>query len=383
MFYRLIKVPIKQSFFLFGARGTGKSTLVKSTFPKAQTLYIDLLRNREEQRLAMDPDDLERQINGLDATIKYIIIDEIQKVPKLLDIVHRLIESTDKVFVLTGSSARKLKKGAANLLAGRAFERRLFPLTTHELGDTFNLMSALQWGTLPKIFQYVEDEDKDDFLFSYGSSYLKEEVWGEQLVRKLDPFRRFLSVAAQSNGKILNYSNIPRDTGVDYKTVQAYYQILEDTLLGYILEPYLRSVRKRINKSPKFYFFDTGVTRSLAGLLAVPPTPSTSYFGEVFEQWVILEFLRQEAYHRKGYQFYYYQTLDGIEVDLVIERPGKPLAVVEIKSTDHIRPDKLKKFKKARPHFENCEMFCLSRDEKKQVWQDISIIPWQNGLSII
>ncbi len=200
-----------------------------------------------------------------------MLLDEIQKVPKLLDEVHRLIEEkTDKIFILTGSSARKLKHGGANLLAGRAFVYHLFTLSCFELKEKFDLEKALHWGTLPKIFSLDGDSEKSEFLRSYADTYLKEEIWNEQVVRKLQPFRRFLEVAAQCNGKIINYANIARDVGVDDKTIKEYFCILEDTMIGFFLEPFRNSFRKRLVEKPKFYFFDTGIVRSLSRRLSVP-----------------------------------------------------------------------------------------------------------------
>ncbi len=178
--------------------------------------------------------------------IPYIVVDEIQKIPKSLDEVHRLIEETDKIFILTGSSARKLKHGGANLLAGRAFVYHLFSLSCFELKERFNLEKALHWGTLPKIFNLEEDSEKSEFLRSYTDIYLKEEIWNEQVVRKLQPFRRFLEAAAQCNGDIINYANIARDVGVDDKTIKEYFCILEDTMIGFFFRTFSKFLSKTV-----------------------------------------------------------------------------------------------------------------------------------------
>lgn len=351
-------------------------------FDPQKTFYIDLLLYKTENQYARDPDLLYRQIQALPATQTTIVIDEIQKLPKLLDIVHKLIEETDKQFILTGSSARKLKQGSANLLAGRAFERSLHPLTATELGNIFDLSSVMQWGSLPGIFKFSHDADRADFLQAYTNTYLKEEVVGEQLIRNLDPFRKFLEVAAQYNGTIINYSNIAQDVGVDPKTVQSYFSILEDTLVGFLLEPYLKSTRKRVHRSPKFYFFDLGVCRALANLLTLLPNPATAYYGDLFEHFVILEFMRCEAYSKKGYRFYYLSD-ERQEVDLIIERPGRPLAIVEIKSTTQIQQRHLSSLVAMKTTFPEAEFFCLSQDSNAQDFAGILACDWKDGLKRI
>lgn len=382
MFYRLIKLPESNSFFLFGPRGTGKSTLIKTKFDPLKTFYVDLLLYQTENQYARDPDLLYRQVKALQPTILTVVIDEIQKLPKLLDIVHKLIEETDKQFILTGSSARKLKTGSANLLAGRAFERSLHPLTVKELGEAFNLTEVLQWGSLPGIFKLQNNADRADYLLAYANTYLKEEVVSEQFIRNLGPFRKYLEVAAQHNGQIINFSNIACDVGADPKTVQSYFSILEDTLVGFLLEPYLQSTRKRVHRSPKFYFFDIGVCRALANLLLVPPHPSTAYYGDLFEHFLILEFIRHEAYLRRNYRFYYLSD-ETTSVDLIIERPGKPLAIVEIKSATQIQKRHLSPLISMKKSFPKAEVFCLSQDLSAQNFDGILVYPWQEGLEYI
>ena len=374
MFQRSISLPNENSFFLFGARGTGKTTLLKVLFPDALT--IDLLDNRTVEELMMAPHHLEAMIAGSSAS--HIIIDEIQKIPKLLDEVHRLIEKSENKnrFILTGSSAKKLKSGGANLLAGRAFLRNLFPLTQRELGDAFVLEDALRWGSLPRIFSLESQDSKRDYLDSYTQLYLKEEVWAEQLIRHLPPFRRFLEVAAVNFGKILNASNIAADVGVDPKTVQSYYSILEETLLGFHLDAYHSSVRKRLRQAPKFYFFDNGVSRALARMQSVLPKEGTAYYADLFEQFVINEIFRTNDYEKRDYRFSYLQSASGVEIDLVIERPGKPLALVEIKSTTQVRNDHLSGLENFADSFPDAELFILSRDHNPKRFGRIDALPW-------
>ena len=264
------------------------------------------------------------------------------------------------------------------MLAGRAFERSLHPLTHTELGARFDLDEVLSWGSLPEIFS-LDVADRREYLQFYAGSYLKEEIWAEHLVRQLEPFRKFLEVAAQQCGQPINYTSIARDVGADAKTVKEYFQILEDTLVGFILEPYLRSTRQRVQKAPKFYFFDLGVTRALAHQLHGTPIPSTSYYGELFEQLVVLELHRLEAYRRRDYRFFYFAT-ESSEVDLVIERPGRPVALVEIKSTTEVRPQKLRSLNALAASFDNPELFCLSRDPNAQLCGTVKALPWQQGV---
>lgn len=380
MFARALILPKKRSFFLFGPRNTGKSTLLKAQFEQHQTIYIDLLDIEEESRFAKDPKELERIVLALPEDVIYVIIDEIQKVPKLLDIVHRLMSKKNKYFIMSGSSARKLKKGGANLLAGRAFVYHLFPLSFLELGNSFDLDNALNWGTLPEIFLCNNDEDRQQFLRAYAHTYLKEEVISEQFIRNLDPFRRFLEVAAQNNAKIINYANIARDVGADEKTVKSYYSILEDTLIGFVLEPYHSSFRKRLSDKPKFYFFDPGVIRSLSRMTTQALLPATSYYGEIFETYIILEILRLSSYYKNDYKFSYLRTRDEVEIDLIIERPGNKLLCIEIKSSKLVTREQLSSFIKITKDIPKSEAICLSQDKYPKQIDNVTVFPWQQGI---
>jgi predicted AAA+ superfamily ATPase len=383
MLTRLLKLKKNHSLILFGARGTGKSTLFKQSFNPASTLWIDLLDPSQDERFANDPEELKAIVKALPAEITHVVIDEIQKNPKLLDVVHGLIESTDKHFALSGSSARKLKHAGANLLAGRAFVYHLFPLSFLELGDRFNLENALRFGLLPKVTQLQEEDEKILFLQAYSYTYLKEEVWGEQLIRKLDPFRKFLEVSAQCNGKIINYSNIANDVGVDDKTIKEYFTILEDTLIGTMLEPFQHSFRKRLSQKPKFYYFDLGVTRALSRLLSVPLSPRTSHYGEVFEHFIILECLKLSAYFKTEYRFSYLKTKDDAEVDIVIERPGAATLFIEIKSNNDVKEKDLRALITISKDFPDCEPLCLSNDKLAKKYNNVTVLPWQQGIRYI
>lgn len=381
MIERLQKPLFTNSFFLFGARGTGKSTFLRDAFRAERTLWIDLLDPEQENRYALRPGELMDQIRAGIGQFDWIVIDEIQKVPKLLDVVHAAIEAHGVRFALTGSSARKLKRDSVNLLAGRAFVYHLFPLTSRELGTGFDLAGALHYGTLPRLLALATDDERKAFLRAYAMTYLKEEVWAEHLIRKLDPFRRFLEVAAQCNGEIVNCANIARDVGTDHKTVSAYFEILADTLLGFMLEPYHASVRKRQRQSPKFFLFDPGVARALSGTLNVELVPSTYAFGRAFEHFVLLEIVRLSDYRRNDYRFSYLRTKDGAEIDLIVERPGGRTALVEIKSGDRVDERDVRELSRFLPDFPGAEAFCLSRDKARKRIGDVLAVPWQEGLS--
>lgn len=310
------------------------------------------------------------------------MIDEVQKIPKLLDVVHKSIEEFKSLFALTGSSARKLKRGKANLLAGRAFVHHLFPLTHTELEKQFDLDFVLSWGSLPLILQLNDDVERARFLRSYTQTYLKEEIQVEQVVRKLEPFRHFLEVAAQQNSEILNYSNIARDVGVDTVTAQSYFQILTDTLMGYLLPAYHRSLRKRQAQNPKFYFFDLGVKRALEGTLTQSLVKSTYSYGKCFEHFLIVEIIRLNDYAEKDYRFSYLRTKDGAEIDLIIERPGMPMCLVEIKSADKVDERDIRTLKAFKKELgKKAEAYCLSRDPLARTIDDIHLLHWQEGLA--
>jgi len=378
---RIIKLPKDQNFFLFGARAVGKSTLLRHYFSTNESLWINLLGAEEESRFSRHPEELVIIARSLPPEKKYIIIDEIQKIPKLLDIVHQLIEEKLPIyFIMTGSSARKLKRGGANLLAGRAFVYYLFPFSFLELTDQFDLHNTLEWGELPPVTFFPDSIQKYKFLQAYTNTYLKEEIWSEQFIKKLDPFRSFLEVAAQTNGKILVYSNIAKDIGVSENTVKEYFSLLEDTLIGFFLEPFHHSFRKRLRTAPKFYFFDIGVTRALARLLRIPLQTSTSAYGDAFEHFIILECIKLANYYNLDYRFSYLRTKDDAEIDLIVDRPGKPHLFIEIKSGKEISSTSLKTLKQLAKDFGSCEAVCFSQDSYLKKYDNVTVYPWREGI---
>lgn len=385
---RSLQLSETQSFFLFGARGTGKSTLLEQQiFPKLKAkvapYFLDLLDPDTEEHYSLKPNLLKEQLKeaSLSSETIWIVIDEVQKIPALLDVVQQLMKNKNLRFALTGSSARKLKRGAANLLGGRAIVHSLWPLTAAELGDRFSLKEALEWGTLPQIYQTQDSPlEKARYLKSYVQTYLKEEVVAEQLVRDLVPFRRFLAVAAQMNEKIINFAAIARDVGVDTKTVQTYFQILEDTYLGFFLEPYDRSVRKRQKQAPKFYWFDPGVKRALEQATSIPLQESTSAYGNAFEHWILLEFIKTDAYRETDFRFSYLRTKDDAEIDLIVERPGRPKALIEIKSSSRIDDVEIRRLERLAKAFKKdpVECFFICREETPRRSGLTQILPWQD-----
>jgi predicted AAA+ superfamily ATPase len=376
---RLCYLPEQNSFFLFGARGTGKTTLLRQSSFLSTALWIDLLDSETEESYALRPGLLQEQAEALPEG-SWIVIDEVQKLPKLLDQVHLILGRRRIYFALTGSSSRKIKRGGADLLAGRSWTFHLFPFTTRELGSTFDLDQALAWGTLPQLNQLVTPTDRARYLRSYTHTYLKEEILVEQLVRNLDPFRLFLPLAAQMDTQMVNYSNIARDTGVDYKTIQNYYQILVETNLGIFLEPFGRSVRKVQYQSPKFYFFDTGVKRALQRRLTVPLQDRTSEYGEAFESWFLTECHRLNHYLELDYAFSYLRTKDDVEVDLVIDRPGQALVLVEIKSAAVVDERHIRNLVRFQDDFPDAELICAARVPQAQKMGRVLVLPWQEAL---
>lgn len=316
----------KSSIFLFGPRMTGKSYLLER-LPAA--LRIDLLDVDTEVELRANPRFFWEQLLAVERGSR-VTIDEIQKIPQLLSYVHKAIENLGLTFVLSGSSARKLKRSSADMLAGRALDLRLFPLTLHEIDGRLLLEKILTFGSLPKIASLVFEQNELEakrILRTYYSVYIKEEIQAEALTRNLAAFQRFLPVAAQANAQMIEYQNISRECAVPASTVKEYFQILEDTLIGFFLWPWDRSERKKAR--PKFYFFDNGVLRSIQRRIG--ETPTRDELGFLFETWFINEARRILHYQESDLQLALWR--DGHhEIDLVIENNGVLLAAFEMKA---------------------------------------------------
>jgi predicted AAA+ superfamily ATPase len=378
MYPRLLKPLKSTSFFLFGARGTGKSTLLSRFFDEEEVLIIDLLQSEPLSRLQANPSELNRILEG--STKPWCLIDGVQKVPAILDVVHAQIERKKFKFALTGSSARKFKRNSANLLAGRAFLFKLFPLTHIELGSDFEIDSVLSYGSLAKITDFSSEREKILFLKSHVETYLKEEVLIEQLIRSLPPFRRFLEIAASQDTEIVNYSNLGRDIRTDPKNVANYYSILEDTLLGFFLEPYHTSIRKRQKRSPKFYWFDTGVRRALSGTIDLPVTPKSFEYGSLFESFIINEIFRLLNYSEKSFKLSYLRVDDNLEIDLILERSGQPTYLIEIKSTTFVNENHTGVLEKYSSLIPNSVPLLFSQDSSRKKIGKVTCLHWREGI---
>lgn len=328
MYSRMIQYPNTKSFFLFGPRGTGKSTWVKTRFPQA--VYIDLLDAALSTSLTAAPDRLKNLIPKNYSG--WVVIDEVQRVPELLNEVHRLIEERKLRFVLTGSSGRKLRRKGVNLLAGRASTRSMHPLTAAELGQDFNPKNSLLFGHLPSI---LSEHDPMDYLYGYVQTYLREEVLQEGLTRNIGAFARFLEAAALSQATTLNISEIARECAVQRKTVEGYFQILEDLLLATRLPVFTRRAKRRMVAHRKFYFFDAGVYRALRpkGPLDLP----AEIDGAALETMVFQELSATIANLQLGYHMYYWRTANQKEVDFVLYGE-RGLLAIEVKRSS--RPQK-------------------------------------------
>lgn len=333
MFTRGLRLPAagRETFFLWGPRQTGKTTLLRQAYPDAT--WVDLLKADEYRRYIERPELLREELRSRPPTGQ-VVIDEVQKVPALLDEVHWLHEHKKIRFALCGSSARKVRRGAANLLGGRAVRYELRGLTATEIGKGFDLVRLLNRGYLPSLY---EADRPERLLASYVGDYLKEEVAAEGLVRNLPVFSAFLNAAALSDGDLVNFANIARDCGVSGHTVKGHFGILEDTLLGRWLPAFTKRPKRRVVAAPKFYFSDVGVVNHLARRGAIQP--GGELFGKAFENWVLHELLAYNAYHETFAELFYWRLASGIEVDFVI---GDMAVAIDAKASSRITSDHLK-----------------------------------------
>ena len=327
------KDGLEESIFLFGARQTGKSTILREQFP--DSIYIDLLDTRVKSRMARHPSLLyemmcDKPENSL------VIIDEIPEVPELLNEVHRLMSEKNDVFILCGSSARKLKRKGYNTLGGRAYPVYLYPFVSAEIPD-FNLQQAITYGMLPPHYLAKNPRRR---LSAYIDVYLKEEIKEEALVRNLDAFQRFLEVAAMTDGEMINLKNIAQDCGISANTVAAYFDILEDTLVGFRVPAFTKKQKRRIMQAPRFYYFDVGVVNHL--LHRKELVRGTEAYGHAFEHLVIQELRAWLSYTESDEDLAYWRTYSGQEVDVII---GDARVAIEIKSSEEVQSRHLKGLK--------------------------------------
>lgn len=360
----------KKSLFLFGPRQTGKSFLLKQTFPDSPFYNLLLADHfsRISQRPTLIREELLKRHNPENAPI---IIDEIQKLPLLLDEVHFLIEEHKYRFILTGSSARKLKRGSANMLGGRAWIRHLFPLVFCEIPE-FDLVRAVNIGTLPSI--YLSEYPQEDLL-SYCGTYLKEEIQAEGAVRRIENFSRFLQIAALSNAELVNFESLSRDTAMPARTIRDYFTILEDTLIGTLVLPYRRNLHRKTVHASKFYFFDVGVCNHLANRTNVQP--KSELFGKCFEHFIFTELRAWLDYTADRRPLNFWRDYAGHEVDFIV---GDDIAI-EVKSTDMVVEKHLKNIHRFAQEVSLQKRIVVSLDPAPRLLWDIEILPWKEFLT--
>jgi predicted AAA+ superfamily ATPase len=352
------------SIFFWGARQTGKSTLLKKLFPDA--LWFDLLLTDLYKRLVLNPEYLRETI--LAQNKKQVIIDEIQRIPILLNEVHWLIVNHGIQFILSGSSPRKIIRSGENLLGGRALRYELYPLTAHEIPD-FNLNRALNNGLLPR--HYLTENPKK-LISAYLGNYLQDEIVAEAKIRNVAVFARFLHAAAFSQGEILNYKAIATDCGVSAITIKEYFQILEDTMLGRFVPVYQNKPKRRVIKAPKFYFFDIGIVNHLLNRGRIEK--GTELFGNAFESFIYQELTAHKHYTAKDYPIYYWRTASQIEVDFIL---GNNDVAIEVKSSDRISSKHLSGLKAFMEEYEVKKAIVVCTEPLPRIVNNIHVLPWQ------
>ncbi len=377
MLHRLLKIklPKGQSAFLWGPRKTGKTTFLREAFPKSLSydllktdLFLELVKRPfllREQLLTVSPEQLREPV----------IIDEVQKVPQLLDEIHWLIENRGLRFILCGSSARKLKRGKANLLGGRAWRYEMHPLVSAEVAD-LDLLRSLNRGMIP--IHYMQEGYRKS-LQAYVRDYLKEEVFDEGLTRNIPAFSRFFDAMGYSHGELTNYANIARDCGVDAKTVKEYYQILVDTLLGTMIEPYKkRQDRNVIVRAGKFYLFDVGVAGAITHRQI--PQEKGEQFGRALEHFVLMELLAHRVYRELNYDVRFWRTKSGLEVDFIL---GRGEIAIEVKGTNRVDNAALRPLRTFTREYGPARAFVVCNESAPRVHDDIHILPWRDFLKML
>jgi uncharacterized protein len=377
MYKRIIAENLKKSAlssFLLGPRQCGKTTILKDL---KHNIYIDLLKTAQFVKYNKDASVFSKEVTAVSESISLVIIDEIQRVPSLLNEVQSLTDTFGHIkFILSGSSARKLRRGGANLLGGRFQDLGIYPLTIGELERDFNLDVSLRYGSLPRISTLIAKGDSssaEQLLRSYVSTYLTEEIRSEALVRQLDNFQRFLEVSAWQYAKEVNLSMLSDQAQVSLPSVKNYYGILEDTLIGFFLYPYSLSIRKQLSRTPKFYFFDNGVVRAIQGLVSVEPGFQEK--GLLFEQYMIQEVLRINKYYQKDLKLNFWKTIHGAEVDLVLSRGNKIIFAVEFKSTPFPALRDLSGLRSFAEEYPNVKKVLCAPVERQMMLDSVKVVP--------
>jgi uncharacterized protein len=359
----------KESAFLWGPRQTGKSTFLKQCFPKS--VWYDLLKSDEFERFNKRPALLREELLKMHSQDSPVIIDEVQKVPLLLDEVQWLMVNRGISFILCGSSARKLKRGGGNLLGGRAFRHVLFPLVSKEV-PKFDLLRAINHGLIPR--HYIGNQPMP-MIHAYIGDYLKEEIAAEALTRNIPAFGRFLEAAAFSNGSIVNYQNIASECGVSAPTAKEYFQILEDTLLARFLPSFQKKAKRRVIQAPKFYYFDVGIVNFLLKRKTIQP--KTELFGYAFEHFIFQELVAHSHYSLQNYPIAYWHTASNLEVDFVLA-DGE--TAIEVKGSEQVQTSHLKGLRAFREEFKPRRCVVVSLEKRSRVVDGIEILPWHQFL---
>jgi predicted AAA+ superfamily ATPase len=354
-----------ESIFFWGARQTGKSTLLKTLFPNA--LWFDLLLSNEYKRLVEKPNILrETVLANLNA--QPVIIDEIQRIPELLNEVHWLISNYGIRFILSGSSPRKILRSGANLLGGRALRYELYPLVSAEIPD-FDLIRAINHGLLPR---HYDAANPQKMIAAYIGNYLRDEIATEARIRNVGNFSRFLEAAALTNGEMVNFTNIATDCGVSATAVKEYFQILEDTLIGRYLPSFQKRPKRRVITAPKFYLFDVGIVNNLLSRKKIES--GTELFGKAFEHFIYQEIYAHSRYSENEYPVHYWRTASQLEIDLVL---GDHEVAIEIKATEQAHTRHLKGLKAFSEEYETKKLILVSNDPLPRLVDNILILPWE------
>lgn len=373
MYNRILKLEeaLEESLFLWGARQTGKSTLLETLFPQAR--YYDLLKSDEFERLFRNPSLLREELDKANAS-DLVIIDEVQKIPQLLDEVHWLMTKRNIRFILCGSSARRLRRMGTNILGGRALRTVLYPLVSAEISD-FDIFHAINTGMLPRHYTIKDPQRR---LQAYIGDYLNEEISAEAITRNLMSFTRFMEIAAKCNGEMIVYKNIAADCGVSANTIKEYFTILEQTMLGYLIHGFTQSKKRIAIVAPKFYYFDVGITNYL--LKRKNLQAGTADFGHAFEHLIIQEIIAYLGYSFLEDKLSYWRTQSGYEVDCII---GNGRVAIEIKSCNEVKSRHLKGLKAFQEEFPQAKLIVVSFDKYSRTMNDVDIYPATEFLKLM